>query len=183
MKHRAIAICGLIGSGKSQVGRYLVDKGYDVVDCDIIARQVSNDKNILFEVSQLLGEDSIVDGKLNRPYIRSVVFSNSQLLAQYSDIFNHAIRDALVDSIKDMPLVFVQLPVYDAIEYHWYRVWNVVCDEAVRIGRTVSRDKTSTADVEAISNKQKSVNGTDIIDNSGSVEQLHATIDKLLEIL
>lgn len=183
MKHRAIAICGLIGSGKSQVGSYLSQLGYSVIDCDNIARQLSNNSNILEQVRQLLGECSIDNGQLNRPYIRSVVFEDSNLLAKYSAIFNSAIANQVLTAIDNASLVFVQLPVFSAVAYNWHRVWNVVCSDTVRINRTVARDNTSVDDVVAISNNQVVPVSTDTIDNSGSIAQLHEKIDALLAIL
>ncbi len=183
MKHRAIAICGLIGSGKSQVGSYLGQLGYTVIDCDNIAHKLSCDSDIIEQVRQLLGECSIDNGQLNRPYIRSVVFGDSSLLADYSAIFNNAIARAVIGIISDMPLVFVQLPVFSAVAYNWYKVWNVVCSDDVRISRTVARDNTSVGDVVAISNKQVVPTCTDTIDNSGSIVQLHEQIDTLLATL
>ncbi len=183
MKHRAIAICGLIGSGKSQVGSYLGQLGYTVIDCDNIARQLACDNDIIEQVRQLLGECSIDNGHLNRPYIRSVVFSDSSLLAKYSAIFNNAVSSMVIDIISNMPLVFVQLPIFSAVAYNWYRVWNVVCSGDVRISRTVARDNTSVDDVVAISNNQVVPICTDTIDNSGSIVQLHEQIDTLLATL
>lgn len=183
MKHRAIAICGLIGSGKSQVGQYLSRLGHTVIDCDDIARQLACDSDIIAKVRQLLGSESIADGKLDRAYIRSVVFGNSELLASYSGIFSSAVADKVIDIASRTPVIFVQLPIFDAVKLDWYRVWNVVCNNSTRVDRTVERDSTTIDDVLAISSRQIAVVGTDTIDNSGSIAQLYQQVDKLLATL
>ncbi len=180
MKHKAIAICGLIGSGKSAVGSYLDKLGYTVVDCDDIARQLATDSNIIAQVQALLGECSISQGQLDRGYIRSVVFADSALLAQYSNIFSSGVADRVLDIISNNSIVFVQLPIYDAIPYSWHSVWNVVCNQDIRLHRTIARDNTSAQDVMDISNQQQPVMGTVTIDNCGTLQQLYDNIDRLL---
>ncbi len=183
MKHRAIAICGLIGSGKSTVASYLVTKGYNVIDCDDIARELSQDSDIIAKVHNLLGDASINDGTLNRQYIRSVVFDDITLHHSYSQIFTEAVESRVLDIIASCALVFVQLPIFDAIHYQWHAVWNVVSDDSVRIARTVARDNTSIEDVQTISSRQHSVEGADTIYNCGTIQQLHDNVDILLATL
>ena len=59
MKRNAIALTGGIGSGKSAVGDYLRQKGFVVIDCDKIARQVANDSQVQQKVIALLGEQFV----------------------------------------------------------------------------------------------------------------------------
>ena len=51
MKPSRVAVTGGIGSGKSEACRYLRSRGYTVVDCDEIARELANDPEILAEIS------------------------------------------------------------------------------------------------------------------------------------
>ena len=96
MKRNAIALTGGIGSGKSAVGDYLRQKGFVVIDCDKIARQVANDSQVQQKVIALLGEQFVVDGQLNRAKIRSVVFADEYLHKQYSAIFHQRIKEILI---------------------------------------------------------------------------------------
>ena len=41
MKSKVIAVTGGIGSGKSEVLKYLSSLGYFTVDCDVLAKEVS----------------------------------------------------------------------------------------------------------------------------------------------
>ena len=70
MKHKAIAICGYIGSGKSTVGNILRNCGCEVIDCDKLARQVADMPSTVDAVRDLMGDGDVLNGKLNRPYIR-----------------------------------------------------------------------------------------------------------------
>ncbi|MBO5867244.1 MAG: dephospho-CoA kinase, partial [Clostridia bacterium] len=57
MKRNAIALTGVIGSGKSAVGNYLRQKGFVVIDCDKLSREVANHWQVQQKVVQLLGAE------------------------------------------------------------------------------------------------------------------------------
>ena len=71
MKRNAIALTGGIGSGKSAVGNYLRQKGFVVVDCDQLSRQIATEPQVLSQVEDLLGQGFVVDGQLDRAKIRN----------------------------------------------------------------------------------------------------------------
>ena len=96
MKHKAIAICGYIGSGKSTVGNILRNCGGEVIDCDKLARQVADMPSTVEAVRDLMGDGAVLNGKLNRSYIRSRIFDNNKLLSKYNKIFTAEIGRAHV---------------------------------------------------------------------------------------
>ena len=183
MKRKVIALTGGIGSGKSEVARILQTWGWKTVDCDALARQVSDNPDVISRVETLLGSDCVADGQLNRKIIREKVFKDENLLKQYEQIFFGKVRQLLTDIINSMddPVVFVEIPVLDAFEFDFAEIWRVESDEARRIERVVSRDNVAADNVKNTIARQKAyANVTRVIDNNGSLEDLTDTVKRTL---
>ena len=182
MKRKVIALTGKIGSGKSAVATILRNLGYKIIDCDDLAKEVAANPRVIARVEQLLGGKSVVNGQLDRKYIRETVFSDKNLLIQYQDIFFESVRAlllveiALLDSNditeKASRAVFVEIPVLDAFEFYWDEVWRVESSEQNSISRVVARDKVSEESVLAMLKHQKTYDCTIVIENSGSLDEL-----------
>ena len=185
MKCKLVAITGLIGSGKSAVGNYLRQRGFCVVDCDEISRKIAQRPDVLREVEQLLGSQAVVEGTLNRQYIRSVVFGNKQLLDSYNAIFHNKINQEILKlEHSSNEVVFVEVPLMDAVDIDWYKVWNVTMPEQLRLSRASVRDGKDIEDIRRISAMQKIYKGdcAEVV-NDGDIASLHGRIDDLLKQL
>lgn len=180
MKRKTIAVIGGIGSGKSQVRHILAEAGYNTLDCDKIARDVSNQPQVLSAVKDLLGDKALLpDGTLNRRYIRSVVFADPDITNRYTAIFSQAVKDALGDALARLDgTVFVEVSVADSFRYKWDERWFVRAPDETRIKRVTSRDKVSIKNVLEIMARQSSDKylGDVVIDNDGTLEELKVKV-------
>lgn len=182
MKRKVIAVTGGIGSGKSQVARVLRTLGYKTVDCDVIAKQIADDPELIGKVERLLGTECVTNGKLNRKVIREKVFADEILLGQYQALFFDGVKQRLIDILQmTAETVFVEIPILDAFELHWDEVWRVESDEATRIERVQARDNVSAESVSNTIARQKHyANCTRVIANNGSLDDLTDAVKKAL---
>ena len=183
MKRNAIALTGGIGSGKSAVGNYLRQKGFVVVDCDQLSRQIATEAQVLQQVEDLLGQGFVVNGQLDRAKIRNVVFGDKLLHQKYSQIFHNRIREVLVGTLdQSNDVVFVEIPLIDAFDFDWLQIWLVERELKTRVDAVVKRDGVSMENVMNIVSKQQiATNYTVKIDNNGTLDQLFKQIDNLLQ--
>ena len=190
MKRKIIALTGKIGSGKSVVASIVRDMGFDTVDCDDLAKQVASNPTVVNRVQQLLGGDSVVQGQLNRKYIREVVFGNKELLEQYQQIFFGGVKALLTANIQslcsnDTPAeqlkpIFDEIPVLDAFDFHFDEIWRVESSDQACISRVTARDNVSRESVRNTLNSQKCYDCTRVIVNNGNLEQLTQSVHTIL---
>jgi len=82
-----IGITGGIGSGKTVVAKVFETLGIPVYYSDDAAKRLMNeDETLKEEIRSQFGEESYIDGKLNRSYIASIAFSNPDKLALLNSI-------------------------------------------------------------------------------------------------
>ena len=183
MKRKVIALTGGIGSGKSEVARILREMGYSTIDCDVLAKQVADDPNVIAGVEQLLGSEFVVNGRLNRAAIRDKVFADGNLLLMYQALFFDGVKRLLQENlfITDSETVFVEIPILDAFEFNWDEVWRVESDETTRINRVTVRDGVSKESVKRTFERQKQYsNCTRVIYNNGTLDELKTVVRQAL---
>ena len=183
MKCKVIAITGQIGSGKSLLGNYLKSKGYFVVDCDKLSRDVASLPQTVETVKETFGSQYVSNGALNREKIRAEILADSNKCNLYNQLFFDKIRQMLTSAIQqsNATVVFVEIPLIDAFEYPWYQIWQVTSPIAMRVDRVTKRDNVDESDVLRVSALQVyATTPTLVVNNDGTKEQFYQKIDLLL---
>ena len=183
---RVIAVIGGIGSGKSSVCAYLSQRGFAVLDCDQIAREVASCPKTVEAVAKAFGEHFVKDGAIDRPELRRHVFEDAARLKKLNEIFHGQVYQRLSEALVGLPSpVFVEVSAADSIRPgHFSDIWEVVAEDDVRIARVTRRDNTEAEEVKAIIEKQRHrLPVTETIVNNDSQAELYQAVDALLRAL
>lgn len=187
MKSKVIAITGGIGSGKSVVTKYLQSLGYATIDCDTLAKEIATRSSTIDKTRQLLGDEYIINGQLNRKAIRNKVFADEKLLQQYNAIFFDEVKillDERIASMGDNKYVFVEISVFDAFDYPWDSVWLIEADEEIRIARATARDVSQHNVTKNIASRQRICSRYSVkLINNGTIEELERQVDNALKLI
>ena len=194
-----IGLTGGIGTGKSTVSRKLREKGYPVIDLDIISREVITYSGVIDELvenfgSEILEEQNAVSGKkcISRNKLRQIVFKDEKKVAVLNSIMHPPIIEEMRRQIKESGqsyetvFVEVQLLFEAKLEKEFDMTVLVYADRKTQIERVLKRDGRSEGEVQEIINAQMSMDekrklSNYIIENNGNSEMLDLEIEKFIK--
>jgi dephospho-CoA kinase len=174
-----IGLTGGIGSGKTTVANFFADLGIDIIDADIAARKVVEpESNALVQISKHFGLQYIkADGTLNRPLLRSQIFSNDIDKLWLNNLLHPLIRQTMLNEIEQSQspycLLVAPLLIENNLQSLVERILVIdVCEEE-QIKRSVLRDPSSKEEIiriisSQIPRKERLKHADDIIDNTKS---------------
>ncbi|MBQ4682782.1 dephospho-CoA kinase [Aeromonas dhakensis] len=188
-----VAITGGIGSGKTTVANQFAELGIEVVDADIIAREVVEPGTpALAAIAAHFGADVIApDGRLDRRQLRERVFTDPQAKGWLNALLHPLIRSEMqrqcAAARSPYCLLVVPLLVENRLTAMANRVLVIDVDEATQIERTCRRDGVSREQAEAIlaaqaSRTERLAAADDVLDNqNGTPEAIKSRIFALHE--
>lgn len=188
-----VAITGGIGSGKTTVANQFAELGIEVVDADIIAREVVEPGTpALAAIAAHFGADVIApDGRLDRRQLRERVFTDPQAKDWLNALLHPLIRSEMqrqcAAARSPYCLLVVPLLVENRLTALANRVLVIDVDEATQIERTCRRDGVSREQAEAIlaaqaSRTERLAAADDVLDNqNGTPEAIKNRIFALHE--
>ena len=188
-----IGITGGIGSGKSEVSKYLKALGYPLIDADLVSREVVEPGEIgLFRIVEAFGEGVLnADRSLNRGKLGEIIFNNDILRKQLNDILHPQIRHRMqqhLECYKNEPFVFFDVPLLFETDKksNYDEVILVYAPLAVCLERIIARDKITS---DFAMKKIKAQMSIDLkralsdytIENTGDISKLHNQLDFYLK--
>ena len=188
-----LGLTGSIGCGKSSVSNILKDNNIDIIDADLISRNILNDKNLLNLVFERFG-DSVknVDGSLNRKALGNIVFNDDNKLIELNSLTHPRIKANIINEIELLKLRNKEVIVIDApllIEGGYLEMVDkllvITCNNEIQISRIQKRDNCTREEAlgrinSQISQEEKVKYADYIIDNSGSIESLGQKVNEFL---
>jgi len=174
-----IGLTGGIGSGKTTIANVFEDLGIDIIDADIAARKVVEPKSsALVQISQHFGLQFIkADGTLNRPLLRSRIFSNDIDKIWLNNLLHPLIRQTMLNEIEQSQssycLLVAPLLIENNLQSLVERILVIDICEEEQIKRAVLRDPSSKEEImriisSQIPRKERLKHADDIIDNTKS---------------
>ena len=189
-KKKVIGITGSMGSGKSEISRYLRKK-YPVLDCDQVNAEILKKGNLGYEK---LKEMNIVELDSNEQIIKeslaSYMFSNVEHRKQVEAILHPLIFDEMHKWIHEQEslIVFVEMPILFEIsaQEHFDSIWCVVADLDVALSRlqtyrNFTREQALARLVSQMNPEEKMAKSDIVLRNNSTVEQLHMQIEDALK--
>lgn len=185
-----IGLTGGIASGKSLVADRFGELGANVIDTDVIAREVvAPGQPALAEITGEFGACVIADdGTLDRAAMRRIVFSDDDARRRLEAIVHPRIRETALERAAegsgDYQLLVVPLLTESPIRAEVDRIVVVDCDENDQIRRLMARDGESEGGARRIlaaqaSREERLAIADHVIRNEGSVEEALAQVDAL----
>ena len=180
-----VGITGGIGSGKTALTDWLAEQGVTIVDADIVARIiVEPGQPALAEIVDHFGSEYLdTAGRLDRAALRKLVFSDERHRKALEAITHPRIREEIARQLStaDSPYAVLSSPLLLESGQSSMVDLSVVVDvpESIQLERTMARDQNDQALVEQIMaaqlDRESRIARADIvIDNSGTLESLHA---------
>lgn len=189
-----VALTGGIASGKSAVSNRFGALGANVIDADIVARElVTPGSPALAEIAAVFGDDVLAaDGSLDRRALRERVFENDAARARLNAILHPRIRAALRERAEatregSYALLVIPLLAENRAQYAWAdRVLVVDVPRAVQHARLVARDGITPALADAMldaqaTREQRLAIADDVIENDRSLGDLDERVALLHE--
>ena len=196
MAHKVlkVALTGGIASGKSLVSDLLEIHGCNVIDLDVISREVVMPGNDgLQELIDTFGKSILLsDGSLDRKNLRDVLYKKGKNRALIEKILHpkilYRMKAMMDDCHEGVMIVVIPLLVEKELWRPFDRAILVDCDSKTQIKRLMERenidsDKAKTMLLAQASREQRlKLNEhlpTDIIENNSRVSELREKVQKL----
>ena len=182
-----VGLTGGIGSGKSAAAECFAKLGVTVIDTDAIARELTTANGEAMPALRMAFGVGVVaaDGSLDRPAMRQLAFSNTEVRRKLEAILHPMIRavaEARCRQALEAGAPYVVLVVPLLIESRDYRqrvdrVAVVDCEDEVRFRRVMARSGLDRPEVERImaaqlGRRERLAAADDVIDNNGSLEDM-----------
>lgn len=191
-----LGLTGNIGCGKSSVSTIFMKNNIDIVDADIVARNIFEDKDLLNKVFSIFGENiKNNDGSLNRKALGNIVFNDDKKLMTLNNLAHPKIKENILNKVKEyknqgkkIVVIDAALLIEDNYLPHIDKLILVTCEKEIQIKRIIARDNCT--EQEAISRINSQMSQEDkvkfadyIIDNSSSFENLEQQVLKIINVL
>ena len=192
MKKKVIALTGGIAVGKSTVSDYLKSLGYEVIDADLISREIAAEGTEgLAQIIAVFGEKYMrADGSLDRKALGAHVFADPAELKRLEEItiplIEQEIDKKVAESMGETVFVDGATIIENGLQGKFAEIWVVGTDEKTQLERLRARDNLS--EDEAFKRVQSQMPLAEkrkyaqvYLDNSGTIKEIYSQVDQALK--
>ncbi len=184
-----IGLTGGIGSGKSEVARLLAECGAEIIDADLIVRELQQPGAEIYEkMIELFGSEVVAaDKSLDRTAIAKKVFADESLLKTLNQLVHPVVKRVMnerVESFRDTEkVVILDIPLLvENPREGLDGVLVVDLDAEIAVKRLVEQRNMSADDARAriakqATREQRLAIANHVIDNSGDRNALSQKIE------
>ena len=190
MANWVLGLTGGIGSGKSAVSAMFEELGIQVVDADILAREVVEPGSLgLKKIAEHFGDQILTsNGTLDRAKLRAIIFADESQKQWLNNLLHPLIRESMLSQLKQATSNYVILvaPLLfeNGLEAYCNHTLLIDVPVDVQITRTTARDNVSVELAKQIiasqmSRADKQQKAGDILDNNRPLEEVKTDVQKL----
>ena len=202
-----IGLTGGIGTGKSTVSQILKDRGFPVIDLDVISHEVIEFPSVVEKIIKNFGREVLVDNEdenyiVSRKKLGKIIFADKEKRFALNSIMHPEILRVMRKKILECKLkkekdekgknkiIFVEIQLL--FEVQWEKEFDyillVAAKRDMQVKRILGRDKRSEKEAWDIINSQMSLDekrgkSDFVIENDGNIDDLNREVDKFLKIL
>ena len=195
-----IGLTGGIGTGKSTVSQILKDRGFPVIDLDVISHEVIEFSSVVEKIVQnfgreVLDEDEAGNCTISREKLGKIIFSDKKKRLALNSIMHPEILKVMHKKILECKseknkIIFVEVQLL--FEVQWEKEFDyillVAAKRDMQVRRVLERDKRSEEEAWNIINSQMSLDekrekSDFVIENDGNMDDLNKKVDKFLKNL
>ena len=195
-----IGLTGGIGTGKSTVSQILKDRGFPVIDLDVISHEVIEFSSVVEKIVQnfgreVLDEDEAGNCTISREKLGKIIFSDKKKRLALNSIMHPEILKVMHKKILEYKseknkIIFVEVQLL--FEVQWEKEFDyillVAAKRDMQVRRVLERDKRSEEEAWNIINSQMSLDekrekSDFVIENDGNMDDLNKKVDKFLKSL
>lgn len=190
-----IGLTGGIGTGKSLVSKYLLEKGLKVIDLDLIARKVvEKGEPGYYAILEFFGTE-IIDKfeNIDRKKLGEIVFGDENMLRKLNSITHPLINSEMKNQISryqelEEKIIFCDIPLLfeGNLESYFDEIWVVYAERETQIKRVMERDKISLNQAilridSQMDIEEKKEAGDRVIHNTGTEEETYSQVYQLIK--
>ena len=173
----------------------MTEQGYIVLYADNISKDIlARDPDVKNQIISEFGNESFVDGKINKDFLAEKVFSNQKKLEKINSILHPRVREKIHslanENLKKKDVVFVEAALIfeSKIEKMYDLVILIKADRKIRMQRVTSGNKISEKDFNnrdknQLDDETKAKKADIVFTNNGSKGELRQKANLLTSIL
>lgn len=187
----AIALTGGIATGKSTVGTLLGLNGLRIIDADVISHRIL-DENSLW-VRDHFGAEFVINGKVNRPKLGRIIFSNPDAKKELESFLHPKIRTAIEEASEKQDTFcypyLIDIPLFfETSSYPIGQSVVVYTPKTLQLERFMKRNGyDETESLRRIQSQmgieEKRSRATWVIDNSSDLKHLQRECENFVEAI
>lgn len=186
-----VALVGNIASGKSTVEKILAERGYIVLDTDVVCHNLlSLYKNTIIEAFKLYDIKN-QSGDISREKLGKLVFGDKYLKRKLENIIHPLVKEYILDFFKkhkDEKFVFVSVPLlFEAgMEDLFDKIIFIYSEDGLRLQRLLKRNnytmEYAKRRLASQASQEVKMNQSDfILNNNSTLKCLEDNVSKLIE--
>lgn len=185
-----VGLTGGIGSGKTAATNAFATLGIDIIDADLVAREVvaPGSEGLQAIVEHFGASILTTENTLDRAALREKIFNNDAEKAWLNDCLHPKIRVTMNEGVtrSTSPYCILSAPllIENKLQKMVDHIVVVDCSEETQIARAMARDNNNRTLIENIMKSQvpRSIRlqaADDILDNGGTLDQLVEQVNSL----